>query len=777
MTALRKRGLQAASAAAGLWLCIGIVAPYVTVDQYAKRLQGSLERALGRKVELDGVHFSLFKGPGFAVDSVTIYEDPSIGREPVVYVQKDSGSMEIAPSIWSLLGGRFVIASIRLEGASINLTKSGPASEWGRWNFASFVNRSVMSRTPAISVRDSRIHFKFGDEKSVFYLTETDLDITPPGSVGRAWRVSVDAKPARTDRPAQGLGSFRLKGRWFVDPERLDLDMVLDRTGLGELTALMSGQAGSVHGTITARLHFGGPIHNVGIQGRLNIEDVHRWDLLPPKGQGWPLDVSGRWDLVSQQLELQSYTARTVTLPLLVRFRASDYLSQPHWAVALNWNQFPAGPLLDLARHMGAQIPPKLQLGGWLDGAMVYSGHGSLQGKLAFHDGSVTIPDSPPVKFDQAYLIMDNGHVHLSPAVVRTADQDQAGLEADYGVDDGALDLAISTGGMKVASLRAQVALAAVPWFEQVQSGQWNGQLRYHRADGKGGWIGDLSVSDAQLAIPQLSDPLQLKAAHAQIDGARVLLDHIQAQAGKVLFTGEYRYEPGTPRPHRLRLRSEEVDAADLEAELLPVLRRNRSLLARAFGRATVPDWLEHTNVEGTVQIDDLMLAGEHLEKVRARLLWDSARIDFEGIQASLDKASLTGKMAVNLTGTRPAYKLTGTLKGWPFQSGKVDAQGTLETSGTGLQLLANLKSDGTFTGANVDFGSLAICRTVSGSYSLTWPQSAPQLHLTALNLRTADETYTGSGGTQDDGRMVILLTNGSKEMRMSGPLAKLKVE
>ena len=51
-----------------------------------------------------------------------------------------SRPMEVRPSIWSLLVGKFVIASIRLEGASINLSKTGPASEWGRWNFASFVN-------------------------------------------------------------------------------------------------------------------------------------------------------------------------------------------------------------------------------------------------------------------------------------------------------------------------------------------------------------------------------------------------------------------------------------------------------------------------------------------------------------------------------------------------------------------------------------------------------------------------------------------------------------
>jgi hypothetical protein len=320
------------------------------------------------------------------------------------------------------------------------------------------------------------------------------------------------------------------------------------------------------------------------------------------------------------------------------------------------------------------------------------------------------------------------------------------------------------------------VALAAVPWFEQVQSGQWSGRLQYRREAGKGAWTGDLQLSAAQLAVPQLADPLQL-AAHAEIDGARVVLDHVKAQAGKVLFTGDYRYEPGAPRPHHVHLRADEVDAADLEAELMPALRRTPSLLARAFGRATVPEWLRRTEADGTVQIDDLSLAGSHLQKVRARLIWDATHVELDGLQAALDKAPLSGRLIANLRGTRPAYRLTGTLKGMPWQSGKVDAEGALETSGIGVQLLSNLKSEGAFTAANVDFGAVMLCRTVSGNYALTWPQATPRLRLTGLNLRTADETFTGSGGTQDDGRLLVLLTNGTKEMRMIGPLAKVKVE
>src|SRR5215831_19062376 len=91
-----------------LVVAAGLAAPYFSVEQYARQLQSSLERSLGRKVDLRGVHFSLFNGPGFSIQQMTIYEDPSIGIEPVAYIE-EPGSVVVVPGIWSLLGGKFVL--------------------------------------------------------------------------------------------------------------------------------------------------------------------------------------------------------------------------------------------------------------------------------------------------------------------------------------------------------------------------------------------------------------------------------------------------------------------------------------------------------------------------------------------------------------------------------------------------------------------------------------------------------------------------------------------
>ena len=762
-----------AGIAAAVVVAAGIVVPYINTGSYGERLRSSLERALGRRVEFRGrVRFSLFSGPGFSVDDVVIHEDPSIGLEPIAYMD----TMTVRPSLWSLAGGRFVIASLKLDGASINLAKSGPAAEWGRWNFASLVNRSVMSRAPSLHVRNGRIHFKFGDEKSVFYLTETDLDISPPGAAGGGWVLDCSAQPARTDRAAQGLGEFRLRGRWYVAPERVDLNLEIDRTLLGEMTALLRGQAGGVHGRISARLHLAGPIDQIGIAGRLNIEDVHRWDLMPPYGQGWPLDVRGRLNLPGQDLEIESGSVNGAALPLEVRLHASNYLAQPRWAASIRWNRFPLGPLLELARHMGLEVPPKLELDGAVDGAVGYSGAGSLQGQLALHDAAVTIPDAPPLTLDQASIVLDGGHARLAPTLVRTAGQDQAQIEADYAFGDGAFDITISAGRMKVAALRAQVTLAAVPWLEQVRSGDWSGQLRYHRDAGTAGWTGSLQVNQAEIPVDGLPDPLRIDSARVEIDGARVTIDRLRGAAGKLSFTGDYTYLPGAPHPHRVHLRAAEWDAAEVEAECLPMLRRGSSLLARALGRTTLPGWLKERQVEGTIQIDRLALDGARLNAVRSRLEWDAGHVEFGNFEAMLAHAAIKGRLAVNLSGSLPAYRFTGQVKNLPWQSGGLDAEGSLTSSGIGTQLVANLASTGTFSGTALDFGAAAPCRA-TGNYSLAWARGVPQLKLTGLNLRTADEIYSGRGATQNDGKLLIVLTSGAKELRVAGIPGKLKVE
>ena len=772
-----KRAAKWFSIVLAVLLIAGIAAPYLSGNQLGPRIRTALERALGRKVEMGAIHFSLFAGPGFLVDNVVIHEHPAIGIEPIAYV----GSLEAVPRLTSIFGGHLEFASIRLDDAIINVAKTGGPSEPGRWNFETLLNRSVIRAIPELHVRSGRINFKFGDTKSVFYLTNTDLDIAPP-SHGAAWNVEFTGEPARTDKPAHGFGQLTARGRWTqAGPGRLDLDVRLEKSAISEIVALLHGFDAGIHGTVAARMHLAGPLYDIRITGNLDVQDVHRWDRMPPYGQSWPLRLAGRLNVPAQTIEMESSTAGGETLPLAVRFRCSDYLSRPRWGVALNWNRFPAGPVLDLARHMGADLPPKLSMTGSLDGVLGYTGQSNLQGELDFHDASIAMPDSPPIRSGQARLIFDSGHARLAPAQVRTAQDEIAQLEADYDWKAQSLNLTISTDAMRVESLRAQAALAAIPWLDQVSSGTWKGQLRYQIAAGPSaspGWTGAIELEDAKFPLPGLAEPVNVESASAHIEGARIALDRIHAQAGNLALEGDYRYEPQMARPHRLRLEIPEADAAELERLLMPTLRHS-GLIARALslGRPSLPDWLAGRHLDARVQIGVLHLDGAEVSALQTHLLWDGTKIEFADLRGALDGGRVTGILAVSLRGNRPTYRLEASAKGVEWKSGKVNAETVVESSGTGSELLSRLRSTGKFEARGLDMEALPDLETVTGTYDLAWAQATPVLRFTDLQMVSGDETYIGQGATQPDGRLLFQLTSGTKEMHMSGTLAQLRID
>ncbi len=755
-------------------LIVGVVAPFLGANRYAEQIRSGLEAALGRRVEFGDVHFNLFTGPGFSVSDVVVYEDPAFGREPFAYVK----SLDARPRLWPLILGRLEFASLRLEDTSVNLTRvdTGPGAAW---SFTALLHRTKFDALPALHVRSGRINFKFGDTKSVFYVMNADLDISPPASAAGGWQVEFSGEPARTDRPARGFGSFTAAGMWHPGG-KLNLNVRLERSAISEMISLIYGRDIGVHGVVTARAHLAGPLAELHINGAMNIEDVHRWDLLPQHGTGWPFEFEGRLNLPAEQLEIDSHSTAMEAPPLAVHFRVADYLSHPHWGLGLNWNRFQIEPLLQLARHLGARLPDGLRMAGTLDGVIGYTEQGNWQGQLAFQDAAVTIPNSPPVRFEQATLLFDGGSVRLPAAVARTTGDDLARIEAAYALATGDIKLTIATDSMKVEGLQSQAALAAVPILEQVLSGLWKGTLQYEQAAGSSGqWSGAFQLEDTTFRRPGFAEPVLVHSARARLDGARVSVDQARVSAGNLTALVDYRYEPGAARPHRVRISAANLDAAELEALMLPTLERNRGIFARALGlgRAPVPEWLHDQRVDGSVAVDTLQLGGLEVQKIRGRLIWNGTSVVLADITGELQNGTISGRLTVDLRGNDPVYRLAGQIQSVEWNGGKLDANAGLDTSGTGMALIANLRSDGSFTGQSFEGAPLDQFDSVSGCYALQWARPSPRLSFSDLRMSIGDELYLGRGAMQEDGRLLIQVSNGSRQLSMSGTLARLQLD
>ena len=746
-------------AALAAFLIAGIAAPFINADRFADPIGKALEASLGRKVKIGKVRFTLLSGPGFTISDVEIADNPAFGIEPIAQIVDSLDARLQLKSLWT---GKLQWASVRLNQPQVNLVKA----DSGHWNFEPMLTPNLVSSLPRIEVRDARVNVKFGDTKSIYYIDNVDLDAVAR-SIGAAdWDLRFSFEPGRTDRAAHPYRqSVSGKGRWR--PDRVDVDIALERSALSEISGLIFGRDVGIHGTVASRVKLAGAVNDIQINGSLQLQDLHRWDQMPMKGDAWPLGFRGRLDLTAQRLEMESESG---PLPFTVRYRVSDYLLKPRWALGLTWNRFPAEPLLALARHMGAPLPADVKLAGTLDGAVSWSGWENLQGQIAFHSAALTFPNSPAVEFDEAKVLFDGDRIHLAQALARTADS-EASLEADYRLTTQELQLDIASESMTIAAIRTHAARLPAPLLEALNSGSWKGKLRYqggpHVAEG---WSGEIQLAKAEIALPGLADPLRVRSAAARLDGAKLWVDKMIARMGEIDLAGDYRYEPGAVHPHRFRLTIPEIDASELERLLMPTLRRNQGFLARTLGigKPEIPDWLATRFMDGTVQIGEFTVGETSLSQLRFRVRGNGARVDLADMEARMENGMAHGRASVDLAGRAPVYRLNFLVNAVDFKGGKLDADGVIRTSGTGAELLSRISSEGSFTGRALD-----ICQSASGCYRLEWPK----LRFTELQLLVGPDLFIGRGATQEDGRLLLQLSSGAKLMRVTGTLAQLVVE
>ncbi|MCC7496269.1 MAG: AsmA family protein [Bryobacterales bacterium] len=694
----------------GLAVALGLLAlltaatEYLSADRFGARIRQALETSLHRKVEIGKVHFSLFHGPGFTVNDVLIGEAPTHGLAPFAYVD----TLDARVSLTSLLAGNLRFSSLRLVEPTLNLVKlaDGPwnvqqllASELGRPRGSG----SSAAALPEIQVRSGRVDFQFGTLKSVYYLTDADFDIWEDGG---ALELRFSGSPGRTDRPAQGFGRLIANGRWLhstAGEPRVQFDIQLDRSNIADVMTLIAGRDVGVHGELASQARLSGPVSNVKVSGQLQIYDIHRWDLLPPKGEAWPLDYAGTIDLRHQRVALQSGRSDGKDLPLGVRVEASNYLTTPHWAITATAQDFPAAALIEVARHMGVALPPRASGDGKLNGELACSSDGGLRGQVNLSDASLEVPGTDPMRIASARINIAGGEIRLDPATLLLHREEKAVVEGLFRPSARALSVKISTPAFRISDLRTGtgelLGAGRLPLLDNCPAGTWRGFLRYvAEGDDPPEWTGVFEVHDASVAVPGIAGDVHLDSAAVSISGTRLGMSRIRGRAGKLNFEGEYRYEPGYTRPHRFRLVLPEAHAADIERLLLPSLQRSQGFLSRTLriGRASIPEWLKQRRAAGTVMVGSLRAGGTLVTDLHADVIWDGVHAQLLGAEASLDGNPIGGTLSADLSGNVPMYHGLAFVDAVETRLGDASIASDFETSGVGAgALLSRLRLAG----------------------------------------------------------------------------------
>ena len=760
---------------------LAAVVPYLPTDVLRPSVERAMQRALGRKVEIEAVSLTLFPGPlprpGFALKGVTIDEDPRAGIEPLAYV----GSLGASIRVLSLFQRRLEFSSLNLSEATINLVKTSA----GPWNFQFLLEGgaanskhvpAIRMRTGATDVTKNRVNFKFGDTKSVFYFNDADLDVAPSGDGSVELRFG--GAPSRTDRSTQEFGRFFVRGTAAPDSRRLDLNVELERSSLEETLRWMDPRDFGVHGTVALDAQLSGPPEHLDVSGQIQLADVHRWDLIPNEVGGLKLGFGGSVDLRGERLDVQT-TADHNGSPVVIRFRSWDFLKSPHWDAGADLQQVPLANLLAICRHMGATLPEKLEAQGAVSGSVTYNESQGMQGRVVLRDASLSVPDETPVEAPLATVDIAGRSMHLEPASVHIGEKQSAELEGSYDWDQPrSLDLKITTRGLSVAAMRS-FGLEAIPLLEPPPRGSpqavWRGWARYEGGD----WSGESELQNARIAVDWLAEPLLIRSASVSLTGKRVAVNRLRAETGAIAITGSYRWERDTEgsdkaRPDKFDLMIEEADAAELARLFAPALLRERGFLARTLrlgANAPVPAWLKALQTEGNVTIGLLTAGDVRLHGITAQVKWNGPAVYLSELTGSSEPGEFAGDLSIDLRTGSPRYHFDGKLADIPYKGGKLDLEGILDTEGESAELLESVHAEGTLRGRSILFAPDTEFRSVTARFEMLGAGAASRWKLFNVEVNQSGESLAGSGASQADGRLVLDLINRGRPQRYTGTL------
>ncbi|MBV8820038.1 MAG: AsmA family protein, partial [Acidobacteriaceae bacterium] len=646
-----------------------LIAPLINANGLRAQIENALESALNRHVTVGRVRFTLWTGPAVTVNDVLIDEAPGMGIEPFAHVETLQARIRLA-SLWH---GRWLFSNLTLSEPSVNFVKSSPNGAWNvqpLLNRARLVNPDPRAPVPQIQIRDGRLNFKFGNTKSVFYIDSANLDVylNADGKL----IVRFEGEPARTDHAAQGLGHLVARGSLSSTPgsdDQLSMSVQLERTSLQELARLFDIQDIGVRGFAASNLKLDGPLSKLAISGDLRIEEIHRWDLLPNRGEGWTLNYAGFLDVPAQKLDIETRSPGQHTSPVNGKLIASDYLTSPQWQATLTLDDLPAADLMDTARRVGAVFPNGAKLDGSLNGQIEYSRGNGLTGDLVVNRASFQLPQGSVTEFASAPVEIRNNAVKIGPADITFEGGQSAQIEASYALDARKLYIDLETKLLSVAHTKAlamrMLNTGSVALLDRCTQGVWRGKLSFEQTDeGPGHWTGDFDLQNAHLDVPGFAAPLRVSSVSVLMQAEQVVLSRLHGRAGTIAFDGDYRYYPRMGRPDRARLFLSDVDLPELEQILAPALSRQQGFLARAFRLSGngMPEWLRTRNIDAFFQAKNVHFGDASLGSVRTRLVWAGSNIELSGLQTKRDRMEGVGSVSVDLADVLPRYLVSGRL-------------------------------------------------------------------------------------------------------------------
>lgn len=371
---------------------IALIAPsFLNLNRFRERLANSLSATLGREVTVENVGLRLLPRPGFTISGFSIADDPAFGSEPMIRSNAVTASLRLS-SIWR---GRLEIASLNLSSPSLNLVRDAS----GRWNVEALLERAAQipsaptaksraearPRFPYIEAEDGRINLKFGHEKKVYALAETDFGLWLASE--DEWNMRLAGRPIRTDANLSNTGTLKAEGS-FKRAENLGatpmkMEVTLEEAQLGQLSHLIYGSDRGWRGGVKIGALLNGTPQDFTLSADARVSDFRRYDIARTGGLALEAHCDSHYRAIPQ-------TDRTYARNFFLNLQCHSPVQAGQLVLRAELSPGEAHPMLDL---VAVSIPlssvATLIRHSKKDVAEDFSATGTLSGNLDWKQGEV----------------------------------------------------------------------------------------------------------------------------------------------------------------------------------------------------------------------------------------------------------------------------------------------------------------------------------------------------------------------------------------------------
>jgi hypothetical protein len=637
------------------------------------RIITSLSAAVGRPVDLSSVHVRVLPRPGFDLENLVVYDDPSFGSEPMLRASEVTADLRLI----SLLRGRLEVARLDLTEPSLNLVHRVA----GGWNVESLLERTAhmplapTGKTkseprpgfPYIEGTSGRINLKNGPEKKPYALTNADFALWQDSE--NAWGMRLKAQPFRSDMNLNDTGLLQVSGTWqrarrFGDTP-LQFSVEWSRAQLGQITKFFTGNDKGWRGEIRFDATVTGTPATLKISSTVTADDFRRYDI--PSAKPLRLAAQCQGQYIAHDHEFRSIACNAPVGSGQVEIEGEAGLPGKHrYALVVTAQKVPASAIGALSERVKKDLPEDLTLEGVLQGKVSIAddagsgggprldGHGEIadfrvsSASYKSEFGPQTIPftiTNAATRRNKASRSPQQARLEFGPFAT---DKGRPGGAAVRGWVDRSGYNASVLGDAEVGrtlrlartlGLRALSSTAeGIAQLNLQISGSWAGEGGMAAFSGPQ-VTGIAKLRNVRFGLRGTGEPVEVASADVQMWPEEIWVEKLNAKAAGAAWKGSLRMTRGCGIPEKcqiqFQLSTDELSLKDANAWAVGSAKSRPWY--RVLGTAQAPQsLLARLRASGRVSADRFVLHGVTATKLSANLSLDSGKVEISSVQAEL---------------------------------------------------------------------------------------------------------------------------------------------